>query len=216
MVTFHWGVDSSQAVTRSLYDCVLNNYGKPEYWGRYLTRVEGSSEGLTKEEISLLHNSGTKILPIYNDFRRAVGANQGRVVAMTAAYHAKRLGIQKGSPIFMNVEQFFEVDSAWIRGLVNYLYNSDYKPGFYFDSTEGNFTTAYCEAVQLDKKISNQAVLWSAEPDLGVTNVEDAPDYNPATPECDANVWAWQYGHDSEVCPIDTNLVDSRLLQMLY
>lgn len=61
-----WGVDSATRATEDLYNCVLNNFGKPEFWGRYLTTVEGASEGLTREEVELLHNSGTKVLPIYN------------------------------------------------------------------------------------------------------------------------------------------------------
>lgn len=216
MVTYHWGVDSSQKVTTELYNCVLTNYGKPAFWGRYLTRVEGAAEGLDKEEIELLHNSGTKLLPIYNDFKRAVGENEGRVIAMYAAHHAKRLGIQKGTPIFANVERFFEVDSAWIRGYVNYLYNTDYKPGFYHDPSEGNFANAYCEAVSQDGLVANQAVLWSAEPDPGATKATLAPKYNPAKVPCEANVWAWQYGRDADTCPIDTNIIDQRLFEMLY
>lgn len=216
MVTYHWGVDSSQAVTKSFYDCVLNNFGKPEFWGRYLTRVEGASEGLTKEEIQLLHNSGTKILPIYNDFRRAVGESQGRVVAMMAAYHANQLGIRKGTPIFANVERFFDVDSNWINGYVNYLYNTDYKPGFYHDPSEGNFAQAFCQAASQNNRVSTQVVLWSAEPEPGVTKAKEAPKFNPTSVPCQANIWAWQYGRNSDVCPIDTNLVDSRLFDMLF
>lgn len=216
MVTYHWGVDSSQAVTTELYNCVLNNYGKPEYWGRYLTGVEGATEGLTKEEIQLLHSSGTKIMPIYNDFRRAVGESQGKVVAMNASYHAKKLGIRKGTFIFANVERSFEVDSAWIKGYVNYLYDTDYKPGFYHDPTEGSFAAAYCEASSRDRRIADQVILWSAEPDPGVTKAKEVPPFNPTKPECKANVWAWQYGRDSKICPIDTNLIDHRLLQMLH
>ena len=52
MVTYHWGVDSSQKVTTDLYNCVLNNYGKPEFWGRYLTRVEGASDGLIAKKLN--------------------------------------------------------------------------------------------------------------------------------------------------------------------
>lgn len=215
MVTYHWGVDSSQPVTRELYNSVLTNYGKPEFWGRYLTRVEGSSEGLTKEEINLLNNSGTKLLPIYNDFRRAVGESHAKVVAMNAAYHAKRLGIKKGTPIFANIGNSSEVDSAWIRGYVDYLFNTDYKPGFYHNPSEGGFVEAYCEAVNLDKRVANQVVLWSAEPESGATAEKDAPKFEPAEPECEANTWAWQYGHAEGDFPIDTNLVDSRLLTML-
>ncbi|MGE7666445.1 glycoside hydrolase domain-containing protein [Ureibacillus composti] len=216
MVSVHWGVDSSQSVTQELYNCVMENYGKPEYWGRYLTRVEGASEGLTKDEISLLHRNGTKLMPIYNDFRRAIGESNGRIAAMNATYYAQRLGIQKGSFIFANIENFMEVDSSWIKGFVNYLYNSDYKPGFYHDPTEGGFNSAFCQAVSEEHRVQTQAILWSAKEDPGVTKAKDAPQFNPLTVDCQSNTWAWQYGRDSEVCPIDTNLIDRRLFDQLH
>ncbi|TSI09679.1 glycoside hydrolase domain-containing protein [Lysinibacillus sp. BW-2-10] len=216
MVSYHWGVDSSQSVTKELYNAVLQSYGKPEYWGRYLTRVEGASEGLTKEEIQLLHSNGIKVMPIYNDFSRAVGEAHAKVVAMNATYQAKRLGIKKGTPIFANVERFFEIDSHWIRGYVDYLFNTDYKPGFYHDPTEGGFNEAYCEAAAQDKKVGVQTILWSAEPEHGVTKAKDAPDFTPTFPNCEANVWAWQYGRDAGDIPINTNLIDGRVLNMLY
>ncbi len=215
MVTYHWGVDSSQAVTRELYNSVTNDYGKPEFWGRYLTTVQGTSQGLTREEIQLLHNSGTKLLPIFNDFRRAVGANHAKVVAMNAAYHAKRLGIRKGTPIFVSIGSSFDVDGAWIKGYIDYLFNTDYKPGFYHNPTEGEFAEAFCEAVNQDKRVANQAVLWSSAPEIGVTKAKDAPKFEPDIPDCEANVWAWQYGRNANDLPIDTNLVDSRLFTML-
>lgn len=216
MVTYHWGVDSAQKVTTDLYNCVLNQYGKPEFWGRYLTRVEGASEELDREEIELLHNSGTKLLPIYNDFKRAVGENEGRMAAMFASYHAKRLGIRKGTPIFANIERFHDVDSKWILGYVQYMYNTDFKPGFYHDPTEGDFNKAYCEAVNQDELVAEQAVLWSAKPEHGVTKAQFAPKFKPSKVTCKGNVWIWQYGRNSKTCPIDTNLADSRLFEMLY
>ncbi|SOC22591.1 uncharacterized protein DUF1906 [Ureibacillus xyleni] len=216
MVTYHWGVDSSQNVTQELYNAVRQKYGKPDYWGRYLTRVEGAAEGLTKDEIQLLHHNGTKLMPIYNDFKRAIGENHAKVVAMNAAYQAKRLGISKGTPIFVNIDRSFEVDSTWIRGYVDYLYNTDYKPGFYYYPSEGKFSEAYCEAVDQDKKVAVQAILWSAEPEIGLTKAKDAPPFKPVMPDCDANVWAWQYGRDAEDLRVDTNLIDPRVLDMLY
>lgn len=29
----YWGVDSASSVDKDLYQCVKNNYGKPEIWG---------------------------------------------------------------------------------------------------------------------------------------------------------------------------------------
>jgi len=62
IVSVVWGVVCSEEVTEELYNCVLENFGKPQFWGRYLTTVAGASEGLTRTEIDLLHNSGTKTI----------------------------------------------------------------------------------------------------------------------------------------------------------
>lgn len=211
-----WGVDCSEKVTEELYNCVLQNFGKPYFWGRYLTRVEGASEGLTHAEIELLHNSGTKILPIYNNFQSATGYTFGRTVARNTIYHARLLDIPKNTVLFANVEKFFPVDADWIRGFVDTMYPSGYRPGMYHDPENGNFATAYCQAVETDPKVSSQLILWSAEPHSGTTKATEAPEYHPSQPLCEANVWGWQYGRDAEICPIDTNLIDKRLFQLLW
>lgn len=215
-MSYVWGVDSSQEVTKEFYDCVLTNFGKPNFWGRYLTRVEGASEGLTQTEIELLHNSGTKILPIYNNFRQATGYAAGRVVARNTIFNARRLGIPENTALFANVEKFFPVDADWIRGYVDTFLPSGYRPGMYHDPVNGNFNNAYCQAVAADSNVSQQLILWSAEPETGTTKATEAPTFHPASPLCAANIWGWQYGRDDETCPIDTNLVDERLLQFLW
>jgi hypothetical protein len=215
-MAYIWGVDSSTNATKTVYDCVLTNFGKPDFWGRYLVTVPGASEGLTQEEIELLHNSGTKVLPIYNKFTEARGYRQGRVIAQNAAFHAKRLGAPKGVMLFANVERFFEVDESWIRGYVDAMYSTDYKLGFYADPVQGNFSRAYCQAVENNPRVAQQAVIWSAEPEPGPTPRREAPTFNPAKPPCNANVWGWQYGRDAVTCPIDTNLIDERLYNMLW
>lgn len=215
-MSYVWGVDSATNVTEDLYQCVLNNYGKPEFWGRYLVRVEGAAEGITRKEVELLHNSGTKILPIYSNFLIAIGEREGRIMAQNAAFHAKRLGIPEGTMLFANVENFFEVDAAWVNGYVEAMRPTGYKPGFYHDPDEGNFSSAYCQAVSQNKQVAVQSVLWSAEPEPGITSRRDAPEFDPAKPTCQANVWAWQYGRDDTTCPIDTNLIDRRLHDMLW
>lgn len=215
-MSYLWGVDSASNVTEDLYNCVLNNFGKPEYWGRYLTRVEGAAEGITPAEVELLHSSGTKILPIYSNFLIAIGEREGRVMAQNAVFHAQRLGIPKGKILFANVENFFDVDASWIKGFVEAMFPSGYKPGFYHDPDKGNFTSAYCQAITLNEQVAVQAVLWSAEPEPGITSRRNAPEFAPSKPTCQANVWGWQYGRDATTCPIDTNLINRRLYDMLW
>ncbi len=216
MPRYVWGVDSAAAVTEELYSCVKTNYGTPRFWGRYLSEVPNVSEGLTREEITFIRNKGMKVLPIYNVFTEALGYANGQLTARNAVFNARRLGIPDNTALFANVERFFEVDEAWIRGWVESLYPTGYRPGIYHDPIEGGFSTSYCEAVGKNNQIAVQSILWSAEPEPGVTKERDAPRFRPATPKCKANVWLWQYGRDAPACPIDTNLIDQRVLNYLY
>lgn len=215
-MAYQWGVDSAAKVTKDLYNCVLHNFGRPQVWGRYLTTVPNAAEGLTLDEVELLHASGTKVLPIYNNFRAAVGYDNGVLVARNTIFQARRLGIPKDTVLFANVERFFDVDDDWIRGYVNTFIPSGYRAGIYHDPIEGLFNQAYCQAVQNDNKVSRQLILWSAEPDPGATKRREAPNFNPNKPNCSANVWGWQYGRDALECPIDTNLFDNRLYRLLW
>lgn len=212
-----WGVDSAVKVTEELFQCVVQNLGNPRYWGRYLTTVPNVSDGLTKEEITFLHQKGVKVLPIYNVFRKALGYREGGVTAANTIFHMRRLGFPKGSVAFGNVEHFFEVDEAWIRGWVDRFYPSGYKPGLYHDPVKGMFSNAYCQAAANHARVKEQLVLWSAEPEVGTLGAKKAPAYKPAKPNCAAaQIWAWQYGRDDENCPVDTNLIDKRLFSVLW
>lgn len=216
MAKTYWGVDSSAIVTKDLYNCVLTNFGKPLFWGRYLTTVEGASESLTREEIPLIHKSGTKILPIYNKFTSSLGYRAGMTSAVDAISSARRLGVPKGVPIFAKVEPFFEVDASWLRGWHEGFLPRGYLAGYYHDPTEGNFNSAFCKAVKEDESISSDTILWSAEPSPGPTKSRNAPAFNPKSPACKTNVWNWQYGRDAASCPVNTNLANRQLYEVLW
>jgi hypothetical protein len=211
-----WGVDSAARVTNQLYNCVVDNFGKPSYWGRYLTTIPNVSDGLTQQEINLLQGNNVKIMPIFNNFDTATGYREGRTAAINATYNARRLGIPTGTFIFANVERFFDVDEGWIRGWVDVMYSSGFRPGIYADPSTAKFNKAYCTAVSNDAKVGEQVVIWSQEPTPGPTAKNNAPSYKPIAPPCVANVWAWQYGENAEQCPIDTNLIEPRLFEAIW
>lgn len=215
MAILNWGVDSAARVTEELYQCVVSHFGQPDFWGRYLSQIPNVSDGLTVEEIRLIRNKGIKLLPIYNNFTQAIGAREGSVAARNAIFRARSLGIAEGSFIFANVENFFNVDADWIISWVNTFFDSPYRPGFYADPDKGPFNEAYCQATARNSRVRQQAVIWSAEPEIGPTPKRRIPRYAPSRPDCEANVWAWQYGRDAEACPIDTVLMQQQLYQTL-
>jgi hypothetical protein len=152
-----WGVDSANPVDQELFDCVKNQFGLPKYWGRYLTEIKNVSSGLTKNEIRFIRSKDIKILPIYNVFSEAFGYEKGQLAARNAVFHARRLGIPTNIVLIANVEQFFQVDSAWIRGWVETLYPTGYRSGFYHDPIKGQFSQAYCQAVQENNEVAVQS-----------------------------------------------------------
>ncbi|MFC0469935.1 glycoside hydrolase domain-containing protein [Halalkalibacter kiskunsagensis] len=216
MQILNWGVDSADAVTEDLYQCVVSNFGQPDFWGRYLSTIPNVSDGLTVEEFGFIRDKGMKLMPIYNNFSAAVGHRAGVVAARNAIFKARQLGIAEGSFVFANVERFFDVDADWIIAWVDAFLTSPYRPGIYADPDEGPFNEAYCQAASMSNNVVEQTVIWSAEPEPGVTTKRNAPRiFAPSTPDCQANVWAWQYGRDADECPIDTVLMENRLFQTL-
>jgi hypothetical protein len=212
-----WGVDSSARVTEDFFQCVEDKFGYPIFWGRYLTTVPNVSDGLATEEIEFIRNRGVKLWIIYNEFVDAIGYRNGQVAATNAIFHARRLGIPKGKMITANLEN--AINEAWIRAWVETFYPSGYRPGLYGDLTEGDFSIAYCQAVENNPLVGTQSILWSNRPRPGVSKRGNAPrQFRPITPPCQHNTWGWQYGWDDPACeiPIDSNLAQRKVLQYLW
>jgi hypothetical protein len=224
------GVDANVVVTEALYQCVIQNFGKPAFWGRYLKEIPNIAEALTKEEVSFLHAKGVKILPIHSAFKKedTVTYEQGVEIANEAISYARELGVPEGKIIFGDIESSYPVTEAWIRGFVHTFYPSGYRVGIYHDPINGAFKSAYCEAAIKDKKVREQTVLWSNQPQLGTLPPDQLRCFLPVRPPCECYgsstplVWAWQYGIDSETCAIngnrviDTNLINDKLFQILW
>ncbi|PFN80671.1 hypothetical protein COJ85_30160 [Bacillus sp. AFS076308] len=214
--TIVWGVDTASNVDQAFLQCIKDNYGEPSVFGRYLETKGDVSMGLTKEEVELLHQQGIKILPIFNHFTEAVGYDKGVAEAKEAIAYAQRIGIPKGVAIFADIEPTYPVDEAFIKGWVDTLASSPYKPGIYGVFTpDSKLSAAYQAAASNHKNVQDQTVLWSSNPDPGVTAKNKAPAFQPGAPK-NMNISIWQYGIDGEACNIDTNLIQSTVLNKLW
>ncbi|WP_165976219.1 glycoside hydrolase domain-containing protein [Bacillus salipaludis] len=211
-----WGVDSATKVDKAFLKCVKKHYGKPAVFGRYLETKEGISTGLTKKEADFLHKEGVKVIPIFNHFIDATGYKKGVSEAKEAIRYAKKIGIPKGTGIFADIEPKYPVDEGFIRGWVDTLHKSDYKPGIYGVFTkESKVTSAYKKAMEKDKEIQDQTIIWSSNPEPGITNKDSAPKFKPKAPD-KIEVSIWQYGIDGPTCNIDTNLIQSDVIEDLW
>jgi hypothetical protein len=211
-----WGVDTASKLDQAFLQCVIDNYGTPSVFGRYLETKEGVSTGLTPDEVELLHQQGIKIIPIYNHFTNATVYENGAQEAQEAIAYAQQIGIPEGKAIFADIEPTYPVDEAFIRGWVDTLLGSPYKPGIYGVFTnDSTLTAAYQAAITVNQKVQTQSIIWSSNPDPGVTPQVNAPEFQPGAP-ANVPVSIWQYGIDGEACNIDTNLIQSTILDFLW
>lgn len=212
----HWGVDSASLTTEDMLACVSDNFGSPDIWGRYLGNKEGVSQGLTADEIELLHSNEIKILLIWNHFEDATGFENGKAQAEAAIQMAQDMGVPEGVAIFADIEPDYPVDSEFIRGWYETMNESPYPPGIYgvFDS-EQELYVALEQAGQDNGDLLGNTYIWTASPNVGITTEENAPEYKPEAPE-NSLIGGWQYGLDAQGCNIDTNLFHSDLLDVVW
>lgn len=209
----HWGVDSATYTDEEFLGCVVDNFGEPVVWGRYLGEKEGVSEGLDTAEVQLLHDNDIQILVIYNHVEDARGYDNGVNHAEEAIAMAEELEIPEGVAIFVDIEPDYPVDAVFMEGWYQTMVDSNYEPGVYgvFDE-ESELLNAYNS---MEQEVLENTIVWTAYPQEEVTTKENAPDYNPQGPE-NARVYGWQYAIDSETCNIDTNLFEGNMLEYLW
>ncbi|MFD1361786.1 glycoside hydrolase domain-containing protein [Lentibacillus salinarum] len=209
----YWGVDSASYTDDNQYQCVTDNFGEPEVWGRYLGDKGDVSEGLDQDEVNFLHENDTRILVIYNHFSDATGYDHGAEEAEQAIAYAEDLDIPDGVALFGDIEPGFPVDSAFMQGWYDTLSESAYETALYgaFDE-DSELLEAYNA---MDQDAQENTVVWTAFPQKEITAKDNAPDYNPQGPE-NARVYGWQYAIESETCNIDTSLFQDEMLDYLW
>ena len=204
-----WGVDSCKPLTadvnadHGLYPTVTRFWGRPDFWGRYLTRTY-NCPGISPAEIAAAALKQMGILPIYNDYDcsavRTYGV--GLRYASEAVAAASGLGIPAGTVLAVDIEPYGEqcpgaanVDAGFIQGWYDGITLANFAPMYYGNGTAGTeFASAWCHAVTSRPEIATNAYLWSFEPSLvGRFTKAKAPQYSPLVPSCAANMAAWQY-----------------------
>jgi hypothetical protein len=209
----HWGVDSANYTDESFLGCVVDNYGKPVIWGRYLGEKEGISAGLDTNEVKLLHDNDIKILVIYNHVEDARGHDNGVEHANQAITMAKDLEIPEGVAIFVDIEPEYPIDSAFLEGWFSTLADSNYEPGIYGVFNEENELLNVYNS--MEKEVQENTIVWTAHPQQEISTKDNAPEYNPQGPE-HAKIYGWQYGIEGETCNIDTNLFNGNMIDFVW
>ncbi|MGY0694414.1 glycoside hydrolase domain-containing protein [Virgibacillus sp. FSP13] len=209
----YWGIDSANSAGKDVYQCVKDNFGQPEVWGRYIGDKEDVSTGLSSDEAKFLHEKDIRILVIYNHFTDATGYDHGVEEAKQAIDLAQKLEIPDGVAIFGDIEPKFPIDSAFMQGWSDTLTESAYKPGLYGVFDKGSAIVKAYNATE--SKTKENTVIWTAYPQEKITTKENAPEYKPQGPD-DALLYGWQYAIESDKCTIDTNLFKNEMLDYLW
>src|SRR5699024_7469272 len=181
-------------------------------WGRYLGDKDDVSIGLDNEEVEFLHEKDVKILVIYNHVENATGYEHGGSEAEEAISYAEDLNIPEDVAIFGDIEPNYPVDSAFLDGWYETLADSKYKAGIYgvFDD-DSKLLEAYNAT---SENTQENTVIWTADPQEGITTRVQAATYRPLGPE-NAIPYGGQFGADAEECETATNLCNKELLDCL-
>jgi hypothetical protein len=212
--TFAWGVDFFDHITLPFYNSVVQTYGAPDFWGRYIGNAPGFANDMDLSEAPFAHSYGFAILPIYFNYAPSAvnGYATGQAYATLAISDAQqRLKISPGVALFTDIEEAAGVnpDAAFIQGwyerfnsTFTYVYNRKkhtyqagyYKAGYYGNGTStSRFASAYCSAVNVEAQIGTNAFIWTSNPTGSRTGKTNAPVYGPFTPSCTNQTVAWQY-----------------------
>jgi peptidoglycan hydrolase-like protein with peptidoglycan-binding domain len=166
--TILWGVDTTSFVTSSFLSEVGNNFGTPQFVGRYIDARSFSP--MTASEASFIHSQGIHILPILSDFGGDTGRSTGVSRANDALTKAQTLGIPKGTILIVDLESGSAVDAGYIEGWYDTITAAGYTAGYYENPFPGSsvFNGAFCTAIGGDAAVSG-AILYSSEPSPGRT-----------------------------------------------
>jgi peptidoglycan hydrolase-like protein with peptidoglycan-binding domain len=212
--TILWGVDTTSFVTSAFLSEVGNNFGTPQFVGRYIDARSFSP--MTASEASFIHSRGIRILPILSDFGGDTSRTTGVSRANDALSKAQALGIPKGTILIVDLENGSAVDAGYIEGWYDTITAAGYIAGYYENPLPGSseFNGAFCAAIGGDAAVA-RAILYADEPSPGRTPASSAPSFGPTGLLCNGQdlgglTRIWQYGlQGSGAVNIDTDEIQS-------
>lgn len=215
-----WGVDTNSPTSPSFVGQVTTALGAPQFVGRYFTLPPGAGTPLSQAEASSLSSQGLPILLLNSPNNSNLTAGSTAVTEANAAVaQATVFGVPQGTALFRDVENSYQIDSAYITAWYNTIAGAGYVPGFYENPLPGSsgFSSAYCAAVSGQASIGAGTVLYSDEPESGTSFARsDMPAYAPSAPPCANTTIAWQYLIQAPSVNVDVDEVPAQYGHYLW
>lgn len=212
-----FGVDSCDPVDQTFLNSVVDEYGWPIFWGRYLSNIPACPNGApTANEVSFLHGGNQQgryiyILLIQNNIaENEPSYSQGISAAFNTQGALSLLGVPSGKVAFADIEDW-AMTSDWIRGWCDGMAQSQWGYGLY--CTPSAVQSNFCQAMLIDNNVAN-CVIYSNEPQTG--SCAAGADWNPdniCCPSVCMETKVWQY-HIS--CPDNVDLNETIDLSLMW
>lgn len=224
----YFGVDSFfRADTKlqpnlTLYEWVVRNQSMPKFWGRTLD----GKEALTCEEISFLHEKGTKIAMIYNGAEKDSMSTEENGIDDAKNIHYMLQSIAPSLPenkaVFLLIAEDYNPSADYLIAFASILNENGHIAGFYAitDSNLHNFNHAFAQAFLKAPEIMQRCLIWAREPvmldfepkaDKREAHTPPPNEWKPFSPSClsRSDIAFWQYDrHKDPVYNTEDGLID--------
>ncbi len=183
------------------FEWVRRNKVYPNFWARNITG-EGA---ITKGEIEFLHGMGCKIAPIFLTDDAKKTEEQGLIDAKKVDEIAVKLGIPKGTAIFIEVGDSEEATTNYLKGFAEGMGYGGYIAGFKANTDAAySFDREFSRGMRLNPDLFKPCLVWAVAPTLSeydriTTSHLIRPDnWAPFAPSgiTRKDIAIWQYGKD--------------------
>ena len=179
----------------------------------FVVQRMGGVHAITKDDIQRLHTQGSKITFVYETGQRKRTEKQGRYAAKHIIRAASKLGVPKGTAIFLLVNHDETISREYMSGFAGLLLEAQYTPGFKL-KIQGNhrFVSQFEDGMQTNATTLRKCLLWAVEPFVtghDPIKIErfSHPENWPSFVSSDVvqrQIAIWQYGKDccvTYLCP---------------